>query len=71
MDSRKADGLDWSTHVAQDTKMYEALELFAATPPAESLKYLMRRAAQAPKFLIMHVGVARAYCTQTPRGTST
>lgn len=47
--------------VAKDIKTYSAPELFAATPPIESLKYLMRRAAQNRELSIMHIVVTRAY----------
>lgn len=42
-----------------EVKTYNAPELFAATPPIESLAYLPRRAAQHRNNYIMHIGVAR------------
>lgn len=44
VDVKKVDGFHRSRLVAKDIKTYEAPELFAATPPIESLKYLTRRA---------------------------
>lgn len=40
---------------------HEAPELFAATPPIESLKYIMRRAAQDKALSIMHADATRVY----------
>ena len=47
--------------MAKDIKTYNAPELFAATPPIETLKYLLRRAAQDSSLDIMHIDVTRAY----------
>ena len=61
VDVRKADGTHRSRLVAKEIKTYNAPELFAATPPIETLKYLMRRAAQDRSLEIMHIDVTRAY----------
>lgn len=51
VDIKKADGTDRSRRVATKFKSYNAPELFAATPPKESLKYVSRRAAQEDNYL--------------------
>lgn len=57
----KADSTHRSRHVAKEIKMYNAPELFATTPPVESLKYLLRRVARDRAQSIMHVDVTRTY----------
>lgn len=61
VDVRKADGSHQSRLVAKAIKTYEAPELLAATPPIESLKYLLRRAAQDSSEAVMHADATRAY----------
>lgn len=56
---RKVDVSHRSHLVAKEIKTYEAPELFAATPPIESLKCLLRGAAQDKGLSIMHVDFAR------------
>lgn len=46
---------------ATDIETHNALALFAATPPNESLKYLLRRAAQKHENHNMHLDGIRAY----------
>lgn len=41
--------------------MFNAQELFPATPPVESLKYNLRRAASNRELQLMHIGVTRAF----------
>lgn len=52
-DVKEADGPHRSKLVAKETKTYIAPELFAATPRAEPVKHLMRRAAQDRSLRIM------------------
>lgn len=54
-DVKKGDGTHRSRLVAKEIKSYNAPELVAATLSRESLKCLMRRAAQDKD-------IARAYC---------
>lgn len=46
---------------AKEIKTYIAPALFAATPPIESLKYLLRRAAQESSMCTMQVDIMKAY----------
>lgn len=47
--------------MAKDIKTYESPDLFVATPPIESSKFLLRSAAQDKSLSIMRVNVTRAY----------
>lgn len=58
--AKKADRAHRSTLVAQEIKLYNAPELFPATHPTGSLKYLLRTSAQDVCVSIMHVHVTRA-----------
>lgn len=46
---------------SRDRDLNKAPELFATTPPTESLKYRLRRAVQDMSLSIMYVDAARAY----------
>lgn len=46
---------------AKDINTYNAPELFAATPPTESLKFRLSMAAMEGYQQLMHIGVYRAY----------
>lgn len=61
MEVKKADGTNRSRLVAKEMNADNAPELFAATPPIESLEYRIRRAAQKHESYNMHVDVTRAY----------
>lgn len=61
VDVRKTDGMYRSRLLAKDLRTDEVPELFAATPPIESLKYLMRKAAQDSSTTVMHMDVARVH----------
>lgn len=61
VDARKADGTHRPCLVAKDISINQGPELFAAAPPIESLKYLLRRAAQDLRLNIMHMDVMQAY----------
>lgn len=61
VDAVMAGGTYCSRLVARELKTYNAPELFVATPPIESLKYLVRRASQCERMNVMHVDVTCAY----------
>lgn len=61
VDIKKADGTDRSRLVAKEPKTHTAPDLFAATPPIESLKYLLRRAVRDKTLSVMHLGGTHAY----------
>ena len=62
VDVLKACGTYRSRLVAKEVKKTNSPELFAATPPTESVKYLLTKPAWKHKeFIMMHVDVSRAY----------
>lgn len=61
VDVKQVDGTHSPSPVAKDIIMYHKPELFAATPPTESLEYLIPRAAFDRAMSIMRVAVRTAY----------
>lgn len=57
----KSDGTNRARLVAKGIKTHSPPELCAATPPIDSLKYLIRRAVEKPDHYIIHANVTRAY----------
>lgn len=61
VDVKKADATNRSRLVAKDVNTNNASGVFAATPPIDLLKYLLRRAARDRSRYMIHFDVARSY----------
>lgn len=59
---KRAEGTHRSIPVAKYLKTYNTPELSVATPPTESPKYILRRAAMRSNQQLMHIDVTRACC---------
>ena len=61
VDVQKKDGTYRSRLVAKEVKTFSAPDLVAATPPIESIKFLIKYAAAERGRCLMHLDVSRAY----------
>lgn len=61
VDIKTTDGTHRSRLVAIEIEAYTAVGLLLPTQPIESLKYMLRQAAQDSSMSIMHIDVKRAY----------
>lgn len=64
VDVRTAGGPHRSRLVANDINTYNTPEIFAATPPIDTLKFILRKAAQDKPLYMMHIDLTGHVSTQ-------